>query len=445
MHGRSSSICRHWKLHRVIFLAVTTLRPRLCAALLPYISNALFDPTVYGFDAWPLDIESHEMVELGGDWYNPAIAILPSALRRNLSLHYGRNVTYLMVLKRNLEKSNCANLIDMDAVTQRLPKGQSPYGDDLVSSRMSEQLVLADDQKRPVAKSLTLSGDNWVMLFIKRCGDIRLEAGKDETKILAHAHAIVGPQQFRYAFWWFEIKFDNKNNVFAEVTRFEHFDVTDPEPWLQFHAQNIGVLWNGGRDEPFQLVYWLGTELDARPGIPPVPSEAQDLVMINNGLPDQRHNKSLHNTGSPILLDGWCPGLALALGHSHIDAVMRGHRNALAQTGETRWGNTYIHNFVVYEATPPYRSIAVSPPFCFPSVDNRSTTMHPLCDVIQFVTTFTRVSPSHVLFGYGINDCESAWFEMPIEDLIRFTEPTLFAAGTCTVPTGAPHMPPRAR
>lgn len=434
---------RHWTLRRFILLAFT-LSPRLCEALLPYISNALFDPTIYGLDAWPLDVDSHEMAELGGDWYNPAIAMLPSALRHELSLHYDRNVTYLVVLKRNLEKSNCANLIDNDAVTHTFPVGQSPYGDDLVSSRMSEQLVLVDDHKRPVEKSLTLTGDNWVMLFIKRCGDIRLEAGKDETKILAHAHAIVGPQQFRYAFWWFEIKVDSANHVFAEVTRFEHFDVTDPEPWLKFQAQNIGVLWNGGRDEPFQLVYWLGTQLDSRPGIPPVPYEAPQLVMISNGLPDPRHNKSLHNTGSPILLDGWCPGMALALGHSHIDTVMRGHRNALAQSGETRWGNTYVHNVVLYNATPPYRSVAVSPPFCFPSVDNHSTKVRPLCDVIQFVTTFARVPGDRILFGYGINDCESAWFEIPIEELLRFTEATLFDDGRCTVPSDSPSWPSRA-
>lgn len=383
--------------------------------LLQYVDNALWDPSSYeGLQAWPKNRESREMSELGGNWYNPAIVLLPRRLRRDMSERFKREVAFLIAFKRNLEKGNCENLVLNETGNVRF---------DVKGRHEGQQFLLADSQLVTFGEPLTVHGDNWIRLFLRKCGDVRLEAKKD--RILAHAHGIIGPLQRRYAFWWLDLKVRGDEVVLAAST-FSNPDVVAPkQSWLDTPAQNLGVLWSGRSEDSFNVAYWLGKTIDVRPGIPPDEfpddegNETDPVRFLVNGL-DEPYDRNVHGNGSPVLLDDICPGLAVAIGHSHLDTELNASQGIWAEHNQTKWGNTYIHNLILFNSST-FHTLEISPPFCFPSVASApKANDKPLCDVIQFVSSFFRDGAHDILFGYGVNDCESAFIRIPIIAIIDF-------------------------
>lgn len=73
--------------------------------------------------------------------------------------------------------------------------------------------------------------------------------------------------------------------------------------------------------------------------------------------------------------------------------------------------NTYLHYFLLYNATPPHAFLAQSPAFCFPAAPDDAGR----CDLVQFVSSLTHgAEPDEVLIGYGVNDCEAAYASLPV-------------------------------
>lgn len=395
----------------------------VCEGFLPYSDMALFDPVEFGSRVWPA-ARSTEMASLGGDWYNPGIAILSSPLRHQLSQLHGRNVTYLMSFRRNLDIGSCKLLVNKRH--RRKPRKNmtldelSDYGAGIVSDRMSSHMLLVDDQMTPIWPPLTLTG---ALFWILNADDLRLETKERfGNKVLAHGNTRTSRETWYnnvYGFWWLDIKAETHE---INVTYFEHANV-HANPWRnRERIQNIGIIWNGDDHARFKLLWWLHDPIDVRVGVPPHsgPNLSAPRNELTNGLPD---SQALHGNGSPISLDDYYPGLAIAMGHTHLDMFPHGREFY----NHTRWHNTYLSNFVIFKIKPPHEVLATSPPFCFASVSPRSPPDNPRCDIIQFVVGFVRSArdQSRILITYGVNDCESAWIEIPIADIIQFTSPDL--------------------
>ena len=127
----------------------------------------------------------------------------------------------------------------------------------------------------------------------------------------------------------------------------------------------------------------------------------------------------LHNNVNPLLLRRH--GLLLAVGHdrpfksrwiTHDELPVNGYKNI---TKTTSW-NTYLHYFILYNATT-LDHVATSSPFCFPSarLDMRR------CDLVQFVTSLTRGDGDDVLISFGINDCDSGIVALPADLIVAFS------------------------
>jgi hypothetical protein len=69
---------------------------------------------------------------------------------------------------------------------------------------------------------------------------------------------------------------------------------------------------------------------------------------------------------------------------------------------------------VLWRHDPPHQIVAMSRPFCFPSLDAPDR-----CDLIQFVSGYARAPGSgDLIVTYGINDCLSARVQVPVEDVL---------------------------
>lgn len=126
----------------------------------------------------------------------------------------------------------------------------------------------------------------------------------------------------------------------------------------------------------------------------------------------------LHNNANPLFLRRH--GLLLAVGHdrpfksrwiTHGEAPVRGYRN-ISKT--TSW-NTYLHYFVLYNATS-LKHVATSAPFCFPAARLDAQR----CDLVQFVTSLTRGDGDDILIGFGINDCDAGLVALPADLIVGF-------------------------
>ena len=392
---------------------------------LRYVADATYDPSLYGAWVWP---PTKRTTVAGADWYNPSFARLGAPVMKMW------NATYIGAFKRNLQRGGCWNLMNnetLDPATRHESLQEMWH----LKTHLEPQNYLLLDESYRAIRRIELTGDPELLQIIVTCGDIRFESGKHATRILAHAHC-----RKTYAFWWIDF-FATADKITA--IPFEHLDKTAPV--LNFRAQNVGVLWDGRPRHSFQILYWLTKHLDVRIGIPPAeePGVPPDSESLSNGAKGQ-YNMTLHNSGSPIPLDDWCPGISLALGHSHIDAAAPSYQGSNVSAGATRYGNTYLYNLVLYNNTN-YEALRVSPPFCFPTnhlsmgermqlLGNNSSAKR--CDLIQFVTTFARRSHSSTIIhlGYGVNDCESVLQKVHVDNLLDFIDSSLFREGICKDP-----------
>ena len=125
-------------------------------------------------------------------------------------------------------------------------------------------------------------------------------------------------------------------------------------------------------------------------------------------------NKTLSNNGSPIALSN---GLLLGIGHFHTNTAAPYNLGKEATRGTTKYGNTYLHAFLLYERDSPYAHCATSRPFCFPAIDDPRK-----CDIIQFVMSIMRLPAANdtLLISYGINDCEGATVEITEQQILDY-------------------------
>lgn len=255
--------------------------------------------------------------------------------------------------------------------------------------------------------------------------DVRLEACETAVnRVLAHGMNYAKGYP-RWHLWWFELKVIEESKpveVMALIRDFQHPDVemTDSVPELQ-RGRNYGVMWNCSVDKSFHVVHGLKNHLDVRRGITTGAAKhyrgkLNSRADISPLFESVKGTHVMHNSASPINLESiGCPGLLLALAHAHIDTQL----NQGKAYGQTRFGNTYIYNFVIYNSTLPYSLVAISPPFCFPSVN-----MQGKCDIIQFVAGMTKRDandPTKVLLTLGVNDCEAAYLEIDIVSALLYT------------------------
>lgn len=200
--------------------------------------------------------------------------------------------------------------------------------------------------------------------------------------------------------------------------------------------RNLGILRN--KDDAtkcFPLVYWLGpgTRIDVRGGVGErLETRRREPVSLFQEQQEQKLIKNrLSNSGSPVDISQYCgvPHLLLGFGHYHLDAM---------PPGTTRWGNTYVQHLVLINATS-YDRLAVSPPFCFPSLDRNNIREQrgappsekgeeesPRCEIVQFVLSLLFLpDEKNLIFSYGANDCVPAYAKVSIDSALDFVDPGL--------------------
>lgn len=401
-----------------------------------YVTDATFGPATLGFSVlprWVVTKPTRTMQGCEPPCFNPGLSLLPGAFAAKLREALGLNATptYLASFRRS--NSLCSQL---DARRRLGTK----------NGHIHTSFAVLDEVMAVVANVTSIQnrlGDEVSWLDPMSCPyeDVRLESGAQSgDRVLVHGMNYQKGYP-RWHVWWFElnvVETIKHVEVRAVVRDFSHPDVklTGYLPEVR-NGRNYGILWAGTDDDPFHVVYWLNTYLDVRRGIP---SGAKNphygkLVPHGDSLPlfdPVTGQHPLHNSGSPLnLATIACPGVLLALGHSHIDTQLAKGK----EHGMTKFGNTYIHAFVAYNATPPYARLAVSPAFCFSTVGDNTRAQ---CDVIQFVAGMTRSTPddpTKILLSYGINDCEPAYLEIDLLSALRFTSKRL-AYHTCTKHSG---------
>lgn len=382
---------------------------------LPYHRNAVFIPYQYGAEIWPAKhIARAFVLSPAPSLFNPSLALLPKDYRIRL------NATFIAVFKH--VKNQC-----MVLATAKVGKLNAT----LRPVTKFPVFLLLDDKYRIVRK-LDLEYElGTIKKFWFQAMDTRLETFAN-SKVLIHASAwFMDEPHSAYGFSWLDL--DS-----LTVTQIDHPDVQ--KSVFRGFGQNFGIMWNGRTEQAFNVLHWLGVNVDVRRGVPPHhhPSESTRDPLFN-GLPEE-YSRRLHNSGTPLSLDNFgCPHLSLTIGHSHINAALPSNKGIHAKPGETFWGNTYLQNFLIFGSTPPHATLSMSPAFCFPNMRN-----HSVCDAIQFVGSIVRLpddiklesssdqSAGRVLITYGVNDCEAAAIEVSMEQIFAFSR---FDRMTCTAST----------
>lgn len=441
-----------WWFVPVVMAAQNPFKPS--TGLLDYTPTSFWKASSMGAVAFPppgVGTRSRTM-GLGVNAYNAGAGLLPLETRKALAPVYGRNVTFVAMVRRQMETGNCMTLVNgglesgfRDAVLETL-KSWDPS---VKHVEGPGAYVLFDEEMRPIEPAVELVGDPDLVKLVTHSLDVRTETAiqQDGRKLLSHGwvkSTTFNDMQFRllnfccYNFWWIEVLPTRKPT--ARVHAFEHYNVSACHHGCDRSLRNMGILWSGKPRDRFELSYWLAKYPITLPGFPPEKDMINTFLpklsshagnesnhALSNGLSGKRE-RSLHNGGGvPIDLDDWCPGVRLTLGHCHLDAFKRSFP---ARFGHTLWGNTYIQNFVLFNATPPFETLGVSRPFCFPSVAAGTVAPADSCDMIQFVAGFARLDDSlfeggrdTVLITYGVNDCESAHLRIPIAHILDFIGP----------------------
>ena len=363
-----------------------------------YLKEAFFEPEKLGFDL----LESRPRRLRGDGNFNPSIARLPRPL--NFTGGGATNATYVVAFRH--KDHSCALLKEESNVTER----------ELRSGAHGTTFEILDDSFEHVA-DVTTDGHLW---FFDHT-DARIESFSEKwgDRLLVTATRYHHKSKEMIQIWnarWLRLYVDNATN---DVTFFSepvlHPDIQgNSEIWRQ--GKNFGVLYEGGQ-EPFQLLHWLTAgRVDVRRGIPPPPFP-DDLkpITIDDALNSSISAKSLSNNGSPVELAN---GLLLAVGHFHTDTSVPYDQTHTATRGTTKYGNTYLHTFVLFQRHAPFAHCATSRPFCFPALDDPAK-----CEIIQFVMSIIRLPGNKndtLLLSYGVNDCEAATVELTDQQILDF-------------------------
>ena len=124
-----------------------------------------------------------------------------------------------------------------------------------------------------------------------------------------------------------------------------------------------------------------------------------------------KESSHLHLNGQVIYIKSL--NMYLTIAHHHYNLL----------GGRTKFGNTYMSYFILFEAEEPWRIQYTSPAWCFASIDSSSGTST-TCDTIQFImSTFQKADDDDALvISYGVNDCDGAVAEMSLQKVLDFTQ-----------------------
>lgn len=335
--------------------------------LLLIVANAqkLFEPNPVGCEAWP---KSGTRLGVEAQFYNPRAALLPGFYREALAYKLGRNATYLVALRRGTCDGS---------------KGGPPV------------VALFDNRMQYIVETRPVFESKHLMELTSDVDEIHLETKGD--KILAHGPKIMWRRKAqRYVFWWIKLEVDEAEPMTL------YSSLTDVD---MFETGAIGVIWNGDPAKPLNVLQWLGQNMTIHELGRNRRIERQGL--LGNGLAPP-FDRSIKTAGSPATLDPQCPGLMAAFGQSRIDDA------------------SIVSNIVIFKNEPPYSAIAVSPPFCIPTIDDEHD-LKPAdrCELVQTVGSFFLVQPWLLLITYGIDECEAAYVTVGLKTMLDFISPSL--------------------
>lgn len=415
-----------WRFHWVLALSFCTVE-----AVRDYIANGSFVPSTFDIVLLP-GVRPVSFGARHGDravdaqrWafarFNPSVAILPARVKQDLERVQLNRARGPMTTRR---PTYVASFRHSNAMCNELVSTGLPPASHRKHRFIQTTLAILDEDMTIMHKvaSAARPGEAWDC----EREDVRLETRPAfGDRILATAMHYIPPDwRDTFEVFWLALDVTDRGVVTVDKRPLEHPDIS---VGIIPHARNLGVLWDGAAG-PFSLIHWLGdATVDVRRGIPPPePWSSKTPSRVALRATKSVAKKALHNSGNPVDLDPWCPGLLAAVGHYHLDKM---------PPGTTRWGDTYVQHILVFEARPPYSHVATSAGFCFPALNDSSR-----CEILQFVSGFLVLDNATVVLTYGINDCESARVQVHLGALLDFVDPRLLSSGLCRVSSKASYI-----
>ena len=387
--------------------------------------NARFTASKYGALPLPVDVKRLAAASLGGyAACNPSIARLPAAVAGKLRRFYG-DATYVATVRHSYAQCYLLGYAEMAERTDGA----------LDLQRHSSVLVLDADlcvlAVAGYANATRRRDAEW------HAEDVRLLAFRGKvvaTAVLTPEPALKDVVAQRFGVYELVLGLGDDGRLLAsfEAAPAAFFDDPALGVPVATRVRNVGVAPlkpPGARRATLAFVTFLGRDA---PRLEPTLGAA--VAGCRNATRDgcrslgNRFRKGLsagrfhwlHNNVNPLLLHR--RGLLLAVGHdhgperriTHGEASVNGYR----EIAKTMSYNTYLHYFLLYNATPPYAKVAQSPAFCFPAAPDDAKR----CDLVQFVTSLTHgETPDDVLLGFGVNDCEAAYATLPVDLVVAFS------------------------
>lgn len=309
---------------------------------------------------------------------NPCMIILPKSIASRLP----RPAVYLMVVRKMAQQCGTLKAADYDEDFKRDPS--------------QSVMAFLDSEFQHVPITIAYDTED----FMTRRHDIRLHVHQD---IVLESHTQFGNFEMS------ELTFDLAacRSIASCVVKIRHREMVSRHTWQPPEGKNFGVWWISGH--PY-LQVWLAASYRLPAALSPVTASGIALGVLEMDAviapPAPFENETLHNDSiEPIVLPGGQG--RLVMGHTR-----QSHRDGF----HVRYGGNYFQNFVLSDASFPFRLRHVSPPFCIPSGHNQR-----LCEVIQFVMSAHLTADHEILLVYGINDCESAAIRLRVDDVLAFT------------------------
>jgi hypothetical protein len=355
---------------------------------LRYVDQSLFHPSYYGGAVIPFG----EYVRYEHGMFNPSFTSIKGILYEKEILSVYPNTAYIGFQRHVADQ--CGRVVNpfyqkyydrrmtLDAVSSK-------------SSEISDDDIVQRTQRTNEKSSIVLLDKNFHFIDnIDASHHFQLEGGYDvRIHTTSKGEVICSYSSYPegYSIWWqvYEVKFQVINDKITLI--FEH-----PEYSSLKHAYHIV----GGRNRPL-----MEKEIDGVPSMLILDGiTTSDNIMVVDDIQNlrkypQKHH--VHFNGFVTYLES--EQLYFTITHVHTDHIEK----------ITKWGNTYMTYFVLFQKESPWRIMHSSKPWCFPSVEDPAQ-----CEIIQFVMSAFIDENNKLHISYGVNDCDSAMAIIPMEDII---------------------------
>ena len=158
-----------------------------------------------------------------------------------------------------------------------------------------------------------------------------------------------------------------------------------------------------------KVLTFLGLQAELQESLFPLPDLPTTLPLLGH------FGKWLHNNVNPLVLPRH--GVILAIGHDHGPSrkILHGEPavDGYREIAKTMSYNTYLHYFLLYNATPPHAFLAQSPAFCFPAAPDDA-----LDEWASFRATFTLLRPAAPLLQEHMQRAEPRFEARDVADLV---------------------------